>query len=259
MLITNTEKEQELEKDQLLAIQLTLEKRMEDDLRRAISKAAVAAALKYESIQEPPSNFMKQHHQDDINSILNKNYKIIIDVNSSRNFKEIESMKSGPFRKDAISEFEILSKQWIAQEGLKEAKEISKTTMNDIISVILKGTEDGVSTNVIAKTILSKVGDQLAKSRSKVISITETHNAASWANLESTKQIDDELDLGLKKRWIPVEDSRTRPEHAAMRNVQAIGLEDNFIVGIDQMDRPGDSSAPAGQVVNCRCVLVFEE
>ena len=111
----------------------------------------------------------------------------------------------------------------------------------------------------IIKIIQEKIGKQLSTSRAITIAITETHNAATYANLESTKQVAEEINLKLKKRWIPVEDSRTRPAHAAMDFEPPIELDEPFIVGGEAMMRPGDSMASARNIINCRCVMAYEE
>lgn len=62
------------------------------------------------------------------------------------------------------------------------------------------------------------------------------------------------------KEWISVQDDRTRDAHLVMDGV-VIPIEDKFEVPATSqsegafMDYPGDASAPAGQVVNCRCVV----
>ena len=73
-------------------------------------------------------------------------------------------------------------------------------------------------------------------------------------------------ELTLAKEWRPAEDSRTRSGHASMLDTR-VGLDSKFSVppsteGADDravMDRPGDPTAPAGQVINCRCVLTYTE
>ena len=60
------------------------------------------------------------------------------------------------------------------------------------------------------------------------------------------------------KEWISVQDDRTRDAHLLMDGV-VIPIEDKFEVPATSqsegafMDYPGDASAPAGLVVNCRC------
>jgi uncharacterized protein with gpF-like domain len=60
------------------------------------------------------------------------------------------------------------------------------------------------------------------------------------------------------KEWISVQDDRTRDSHLLMDGT-VIPVTDKFEVPATSqtegawMDYAGDPSAPAGQVVNCRC------
>ena len=72
----------------------------------------------------------------------------------------------------------------------------------------------------------------------------------------------------LIKEWIASDDDRSRSfghgdatSHRAMDG-KRVGVDEKFEVpskdGIDLMEGPGDQSAPADQVINCRCTLVPE-
>jgi hypothetical protein len=69
----------------------------------------------------------------------------------------------------------------------------------------------------------------------------------------------------MQKEWISADDARTRDSddsanHRTMNGVR-IDLDEKFLVpsrdGVDEMDGPGDQSAPADQVVQCRCILTY--
>ncbi|MDE7399179.1 MAG: hypothetical protein K2N06_06590 [Oscillospiraceae bacterium] len=62
------------------------------------------------------------------------------------------------------------------------------------------------------------------------------------------------------KTWKTFGDSRVRPSHKAVDG-QRMPLDMPFTVGGYEMMFPNDSSlgAPAGEVVNCRCVLEFDD
>lgn len=100
----------------------------------------------------------------------------------------------------------------------------------------------------------------LSKSSAMRIARTETSMASQNGGLEAVKS------LGIPnatKEWVSAQDSRVRDgtpdgaDHAAMDGVK-VGLDEKFNVPPgDQMDGPGDNSALAENVINCRCVLVF--
>jgi hypothetical protein len=69
----------------------------------------------------------------------------------------------------------------------------------------------------------------------------------------------------LKKEWISSNDERSRdgnngPDHVSMNGVK-VDSHAKFEVyngnGVDLMEGPGDPSAPAKQIINCRCVVAF--
>jgi hypothetical protein len=64
-------------------------------------------------------------------------------------------------------------------------------------------------------------------------------------------------DFMYEKKWIPATDDRTREDHLAMLDSDWIPFNDSFIVGGVNMQQPGDPNAPASQVCNCRCKVVF--
>ena len=60
------------------------------------------------------------------------------------------------------------------------------------------------------------------------------------------------------KYWIATNDSRTRDSHAEMLGSKPIPMYEKFTVGDSEMMYPGDPTAPAEEVCNCRCALAFE-
>jgi len=150
-----------------------------------------------------------------------------------------------------------LFQYWIVNQTGKDAKETAQTTQDDIKKAIAAARLSGETSSIqIAKKIL-KVRN-LSPFRAEVIARTETHNAAMYATKESANKL--QVDTGelLNKKWVPVQDSRTRDRHSAMANHDAIPLGDKFNVGVALMDRPGDPSGGASNVIQCRCTVVFE-
>ncbi len=72
---------------------------------------------------------------------------------------------------------------------------------------------------------------------------------------------------GLKKTWISDQtetardfDNGDHTDHTVMMEI-SVGINEKFSVpsldGNDDMEGPGDPTAPASQVINCKCVNVF--
>lgn len=65
------------------------------------------------------------------------------------------------------------------------------------------------------------------------------------------------MGIKLKKEWLATLDGRTRPAHGAADG-QKVDEDKPFIVDGYKMMYPGDTSAPAYLVYNCRCTTVAE-
>ena len=129
---------------------------------------------------------------------------------------------------------------------------IIRTIKNDIKRFVEDKVNQGIPTTAII-TLLALYLTQKNIIRAQTIARTETTkimNLASleWANLENKE---------LKKKWIVTMDGKERASHGAMSDYPAIGLSEKFIVGGYPMDAPGDSGAPASELVNCRCGVMF--
>ncbi len=81
---------------------------------------------------------------------------------------------------------------------------------------------------------------------------TESTRASNFALEKSARTLYSENDL--TKRWMTIMDGRERPAHEAA-NGQVVNMNENFIVGGEEMPRPGEGSAR--NVVNCRCRIIM--
>jgi uncharacterized protein with gpF-like domain len=83
---------------------------------------------------------------------------------------------------------------------------------------------------------------------------TEATAAANFATMESATTIFPKEQM--QKEWIASFDDRTRSTHSEADG-QIVMANDTFFVGGSQMMFPGDPSAPAAEVVNCRCSIAY--
>ncbi|ADD07766.1 capsid protein gpC (plasmid) [Natrialba magadii ATCC 43099] len=65
----------------------------------------------------------------------------------------------------------------------------------------------------------------------------------------------EESDLVIGEEWIAIGDQRTRDDHDDADG-QIVAVDESFLVGGEELDHPGDPSAPLEQIVNCRCTVV---
>jgi ADP-ribosyltransferase exoenzyme/Phage Mu protein F like protein len=91
----------------------------------------------------------------------------------------------------------------------------------------------------------------LTRWRAERVARTEVNGAANAGSYAQA------LATGIQtlKEWLDTSDGRTRASHVAVGGTR-VPLTENFIVGGWAMPRPHDG--PAGEVVNCRCTLVFD-
>lgn len=151
-----------------------------------------------------------------------------------------------------------LVRNWADTYGAKRAKIAASTTREDmqkVVSAALSQEEEFNPTQVAAN--LLKV-QGLSPARSDVIARTEVHAAMMYASQEGAAKLSRDGGVEFRKRWVPVEDERTRVNHAVMANVDPIPLTSDFIVGGEAMSRPGDPRGSAANTINCRCVLTYE-
>lgn len=158
-----------------------------------------------------------------------------------------------------ITTRELLSnmQEWIKNRALDSATAIDDTDYNDVQGAIQNGVDEGLGVAEIATAIRNV--SELTPFRAATIARTETHAAASYGAIAEARQSADELGITLQKQWLPTLDNRTRPEHAAMNNSPPIPLDDKFIVGGEEMDRPGDPAGSPENTINCRSALAVTE
>ncbi len=128
---------------------------------------------------------------------------------------------------------------------------ISNTTANavrDSIEEVLAN--DGSIEQVIrAVTDVFNFGKRV---RSLAIARTEVLGANGYAGIRTYEE------AGIPfKRWITNIDGKERSTHADCHR-QVVAINAKFRVGGADMDHPGDPTAPASEVVNCRCAAIPE-
>ena len=144
---------------------------------------------------------------------------------------------------------------WIQIWGEKRAgqmvSQVTDTTKKKIRNALSKGMMENQTRAEISKKLIAS-GKEINKARALRIAKTETHIAAMGGyhhGMESTK-------LQMKKEWFAARDARVRMWHAKVSGT-VIGMDEEFIVGPDAMMYPGDETASAGNLANCRCVALY--
>lgn len=140
---------------------------------------------------------------------------------------------------------------------LNRAELINQTTVEIIEDILSEAAITGESIESITDRISSS--SELNSMRARRIARTETVLAANRASLVNAK----ETAIPMNKRWLSVQDKRTRHSHLIIDNNQ-VELYGYFNVGGVLIEAPGAPTTseglqtPAAQVVNCRCTLAYQ-
>ena len=126
--------------------------------------------------------------------------------------------------------------------------EVSEETLRRISHSTMRVIEQGKTVDDLAKTIGSMFTD-MAKTRALTIAQTEIGMAQTTGEFIAVQSISENADL--VKIWSNSRDDRVRPSHQ-IREVREIN--ERFSNGLLFPLEPG---APAEEVVNCRCTLLW--
>lgn len=124
-----------------------------------------------------------------------------------------------------------------------------------IQSVTLQAILQGESIPNMAKRIAQTMGETNHKStiRYARTAITGAENAGRQAGYERAR----DMGIELRRTWVAVLDSRTRHEHRILDG-QTVDIDEPFEVDGMEIMYPGDPSADASLIWNCRCTLISQ-
>lgn len=128
---------------------------------------------------------------------------------------------------------------------------VNRTTEDSIRQTLIEGDQQGESIVSLAARV-NAVFDTASRSRAVTIARTEVVGANNEANYLSAVQ----SELQLIKVWMSTEDDRTRDSHVDADGQEA-ALDEPFTVGDSELLYPHDPDGDAGEVINCRCVLIY--
>lgn len=187
-----------------------------------------------------------------LQKVLQEQYEFIMVQYGSRILDGLKSHKP-THRKQSEDIFMSKVKQFIGTWTAEKVTQISSTTREQITRLIHAGELDGLGTREIAKTITERI-PSISNVRANTIARTETHSAAGYAN-ESAAEA---TGLNLKKEWVAFKDGRERESHAEADG-QVVNRDENFEVDGESLQYAGDPSGSAGNIINCRCVILYFE
>lgn len=176
-----------------------------------------------------------------------------VSVIAGKNF--ISNLKS-----EQIENFWSIADRYIALYAANKITKIQDTTKTIISKIIQKAVAEGKTNAEIAKE-LRRFG--LIDSRFRAIRIarTETLSIYNYA----TDQVAKNTGIKFEREWHTTKDLRTRrrkkgsPFDHWVVDGQKRGQDEPFDVSGEALMFPGDPRGSAGNIVQCRCVLLYNQ
>lgn len=182
-----------------------------------------------------------------------------------------EKQNITPEKKQTNIRFDDFVTRWVANNVGTQITKIYGTTKKKVIRVVRDAVANNIAegetlaelTNDIQKRI-TKTYKGFTKTRSRTIARTETTVASNNGSRGAAKALNIP---NLKKEWVSdlsdtargTSDTHTT-NHIEMNGVK-VEMDEKFLVfsvdGFDEMEGPGDSTAPADQIINCKCVQIY--
>ena len=232
---------------------ITFERGIYRRLTPLIDRQARAAAKKYEETEDLIATLTTIYTFDETwEKYLNWQHNRVGDHVGKKIFKALKSERYCIETKNFDS-FRAAFRLFVQEQVAENVQKIQETTVGLIHGAVESATSSGLSGYEVSKEIynhVSGIGRINAKVRSRLIARTETHSAYNHAG----QIAGEESGYDLEKEWLSAEGERTRPEHAAADG-QTVGMREKFIVGGEELMYPGDQTASAENICNCRCAM----
>lgn len=123
-----------------------------------------------------------------------------------------------------------------------------------IAGAVTQGILQGESIDQIARRIARDTAQRNDKAMIRYAR-TATTSAQNAGRIETMRRAT-AMGISCKKKWMATLDGRTRDAHAALDG-QVADIDEPFKSELGDIMFPGDPSAAAGNVYNCRCTLVY--
>jgi len=157
--------------------------------------------------------------------------------------------------------------EFLADHVFKFSFDVNKTTRDRITKIMQDKFTEGQAQGQTSKEIFEVIKDALTeeygfaeKWRAQRIARTESGIAGNAGTMDGMRQTG-----ATHKRWLSSRDSKVRDSHKQENIENDIPIDQPFlidivdgkgdVVGIDEMDGPGDASASVGNLANCRCAI----
>lgn len=263
MINLRTRKERQEERDRQLKLTDAAAGRIRVSLRKEFIRVGVEAARIAESNLSNAALALREHPTH-ITVALTRGVvplmtRIGADVNKAVESKSfaVETKRLSP------EDLERIARLYMELRGGQVATSAAGVSGKVLARVINEGLNAGLSNAEIAKNINSTF-TQVSRFRSETIARTESHTAAQFSSNQSVAIAAPEA----TKIWTTAGDERVRSfsegdkySHRAIDGQEKL-MNQPFEVpgrnGTELLDFPGDPKGSAANIINCRCVQVYD-
>lgn len=203
-----------------------------------------------------------EENTDNFTEVLIDNYRKIGGYFKNNLRRQINSSKNFETKQNANDIIDERLETFYELHAGRQVKEMNNTTMDEfdrnITQIRQELTEQGIEpTDVAIAERLEEVSQERARTRSQIIAQTETQIVSEQVKLTEAEVLEEENEVErVRKQWITMDDPAVRPAHSAA-NGQAVYVEEDFLVGGERLNMPGDPIGSPGNVINCRCNAVM--
>lgn len=209
----------------------------------------------------------QKHYKRVVTAFGKKAYGIIEKLEPKPPVKSLLLSEGGfvgtPEIKSPKDEFLRALDHWTTFQTANKVRQVQETTKKSIARIVKKGMSEGESHKDIAKRI-RKTSSKINTYRSIKIARTETHTAA----VKSVDVAVGSTRIEMEREWVSARDARTRRrgkhgifEHFAKYPTgpdgERVAQDGKFVGTGESLDFPGDPKGSAGNIINCRCVLMY--
>jgi len=191
------------------------------------------------------------NQQEALEEVLRAGHYAIAEIMAKRFLKTLKSYKLPIERKDLLGNFWSRVQPFVEAHVARQVTNISDTTRKQVQTAIAEGLIAGLGYDAIA-TLVQAFLTESSASRALTIAATEAHTASSYSAQAAAQSVGTEME----REWAAAGGDRTRPSHREADG-QKRSMEEPFTVGRSSLMYPGDPRGAAAEIINCRCVILY--
>lgn len=251
--MTQAEKQRQEYRKQHSAYERRIKPIFLNTLRRQIEP--VVLWLDANPVGEPPLELLID--QAIFRRPMVQSYQIVGMTSAKRSYYQIRGNDGSKVAIDFfINLWADIFREYALRYAYRIENELSDTTKEEIRKALAEGRELGYSNDRIATLIRRRVQGQISRTRAILIARTEATTASNLGAETGAKTWLNEVNQKGYQQWISRIDEETRHNHLDL-NDDIIPMGEQWQVGTELADMPGDTKLSAKERCNCRCTRLF--